>query len=300
MKILQVLKEQEETPNNLDVVDGGTYTYTKETLDKVIGVIDSLGGWVFSNETVHHPSGKYRFVPTLYTKRTGDVELSLTLKVYLSINEWVIPTDFLIFVTEWMTGKLNEKIPDLMEMITNERYQHGAITYNFGDVFVSSNEMFLALDDYIDTTYYNTHIMKVYPLEELMNQQTIVRHYDLDPSQVPTFSEDFSLAMDRVLKKIRSVYKGFRKGTYQGHQYEYKENNPRISVLVEHNEYNPQTKVIHPKFRVQLNAGYVWLDGKPTSDFGFNPEEKFPDLKFVEDFNVYIKSRYLQFGIKFM
>lgn len=291
MKILDILKEE------LDVIDGGKFGHTKETLDKVVGVINSLGGWVFSNETVQHPSGKYRFVPTLYVKRKGDTELSLTVKVYLMLNEYVIPTDFLIFVNEWMTGMMKAKIQGLEEMITDEKYMAGAITYNVREIFVSSNEMFLALEDYIDTTYYNTTIMKVYPLEELMDQQNIVRHYQLDPSQVPTFSDDFSLAIDKVHKKIKSVYKGFRKGTYQGHQYEYKENKPTISVLVEHNEYNPQTKVIHPKFRVQINAGYVWIDGKHTSSF-VPPENRFPDVKFTEDFNVYIKNRFLQFGIK--
>ena len=297
MKILEILKEQEETPSNLDVVDGGAYGYTKETLDKVEGVINSLGGWVFSNETVHHPSGKYRFIPTLYVKRKGDVELKLSVKVYLAINEWTIPTDFLIFATKWMTDKFKEKIPNIEEMMTDERYMAGAITYNFIDAFVSSNEMFMALDDYIDTTYYNTHIMKVYPLEELMDEQNIVRHYELDPSQIPTFSDDFSVAMDRVLKKIKSVYQGFRKGTYQGHKYEYKNDKPTISVLVERTDYNPQTKVIHPKFRTQINAGYVSIDDIPTSSFE-PPETRFSDTKLVEDFNVYIKNRFLQFGIK--
>jgi hypothetical protein len=292
MKILDILKEE------LDVIDGGKFGHTKETLDKVVGVINSLGGWVFSNETVHHPSGKYRFVPTLYVKRKGDTELELSVKVYLMLNEYVIPTDFLIFVNEWMTGMMKTKIEGLEQMISDERYLSGAITYNVREIFVSSKEMFMSLEDYIDTTYYNTHIMKVYPLEELMDQQNIVRHYQLDPSQVPTFSEDFSLAIDRVLKKIKSVYKGFRKGTYQGHQYEYKENNPTISILVESNDYNPQTKVIHPKFRVQINAGYVWIDGKGTGGFYVNPENKFTDNKFVDEFNRYIKERFLQFGIK--
>jgi hypothetical protein len=291
MKILDLLKEE------LDVIDGGKFGHTKETLDKVVGVINSLNGWVFSNETVYHPSGKYRFVPTLYVKRKDDTELELSVKVYLILNEYVIPPDFLIFVNEWMTGMMKSKIEGLEEMISDEKYLSGAITYNVREVYVASDEMLMSLNDYMDTTYYNTHIMKVFPLEELMDQQNIVRHYQLDPSQVPTFSDDFSLAMERVLKKIRSIYKGFRKGTYRGHQYEYKENNPRISILVESNEYNPQTKVIHPKFRIQLNAGYVWIDNKPTSTFQ-PAENRFPDVKFTEEFNVYIKERFLQFGIK--
>lgn len=293
MKILDILKE------DLDTIDGGRFGHTKETLDMVVGTINSLGGWVFSNETVYHPSGKYRVVPTLYVNRKADAELALSVKVYLILNEYVIPSDFLIFVTEWMTGMLKSKIPGLEEMMANERYMTNAITYNFREVFVSSGDMFMSLDDYVDTTYYNTHIMKVYPLEELIsNRVSIQRHYELDPSQIPTFSEDFSLAVDRVLKKVKSVYKGFRKGTYQGHQYEYKENNPKISILVESNDYNPQTKVIHPKFRIQINAGFVWIDGKGTGGFYVNPENKFSDDKFVEEFNHYIKARFQQFGIK--
>jgi hypothetical protein len=197
-----------------------------------------------------------------------------------------------------MTGMFKSKIPGLEEMMSDERFMTDSITYNFREVFVSSNEMFMSLEDDVNTTYYNTHIMKVYPLEELIsNRVSIQRHYELDPSQIPTFSEDFSLAMDRVLKKVKSVYKGFRKGTYQGHQYEYKENNPKISILVEHKDFNPQTKVIQPKFRVQINAGYVWIDGKHTSTF-VPAEDRFPDVKFTEDFNHYIKARFEQFGIK--
>jgi hypothetical protein len=293
MKILDILKEE------LDTIDGGKFGHTKETLDKVVGVIDSLGGWVFSNETVYHPSGKYRFVPTLYVKRKGDTELALSVKVYLILNEYVIPTDFLIFVTEWMTGMLKSKIPGLEEMMADERYMTNAITYNFREVFVSSGNMFMSLDDYVDTTYYNTHIMRVYPLEELIsNRVSIQTHYELDPSQTPTFSEDFSLAIDRVLKKVKSIYRGFRKGTYRGHQYEYKENNPKISILVEQKDYNPQTKVIQPKFRIQINAGFVSIDGKGTGGFYLTPENKFSDDKFVEEFNHYIKARFEQFGIK--
>ena len=300
MKILNILKEQEEDNQMRGItIDGGSYGYTFDTLNKIEQSIKSSGGFVYSNDTIYHPSGDYRMIPTLMVDRRSDTELRLAVKMYLMINGWEIPKDFLIFITEWMIGQFKKNISGIEEMITDTRFLNGSIHYSIKDIFVAKGDVFFSLEEYMDTMYYNSHIMRVYPLDELFNPQKINEVYSLDPSQVPTFSDDFSLATDRVTKKVKHVYKGFRKGTYKGHQYEYKENNPRISVLIEKDDYDPTTKVIHPKFRIQLNAGYVWIDGKPTSSF--EPEvDQFKDKDFVIEFDYYIKERFKQFGIKLL
>jgi hypothetical protein len=152
----------------------------------------------------------------------------------------------------------------------------------------------------MERAYYNTHVTNLIPIEELMDKRSIDFNYQLEPSQVPRFSDDYSLATDRMIKKVKSVYKGFRKGTFQGHEYEYKENNPRISIHLRDDDYNAQTKVIHPKFRVQINAGYIWIDGKGTSEFGIPEADRFTDKSIIKPIEDYVKARFEQFGIKMM
>lgn len=298
MKILKVLKEQEETNPNLQTIDGGTFGFMKESLDKIQKTLDD-NSWRFSTETFNSPDGTYRCNTTLYVTRSSQTELKLAGKIYLMLKEPLIPLDFLSVSAKWMLNKMNELCPDLFNTVKDGRYQEGSITFNFHDIFIAYGDTFLGLYDYMERAYYNTHVTNLIPIEELMNERSIDFNYQLEPSQVPTFSDDFSLATDRMVKKVKSVYKGFRKGTFKGHEYEYKENNPQISIHLRDNDYNPQTKVIHPKFRVQINAGYVLIDGKPTSDLE-SEANKFPNTLLIKQFNEYIKSRFEQFGIKIL
>lgn len=296
MKILNILKEQEET--NLQTIDGGTFGFMKESLDKIEKELNDES-WRFSTETFTSPDGTYKCNTTLYVTRSSETELKLGGKIYLMLQQPIIPLDFLSVSANWMLNKLNSLSPDLFNIVKDGRYQEGSITFNFHDIFVAYGETFLGLYDYMERAYYNTHVVNLIPIEELMNERSINFNYQLEPSQVPTFSDDYSLATDKMTKKIKSVYKGFRKGTFKGHEYEYKENTPRISIHLRDDDYNPQTKVIHPKFRVSINAGYVWIDGKPTSDFNYGVE-KFSDTLLIKEFAEYIKSRFEQFDIKIM
>jgi hypothetical protein len=297
MKILKVLKEQEDN-NNLDVIDGGTYGFVKESLDKIEKELNDKS-WRFSTETFNSPDGSYRCNVTLYVNRSSETELNLSGKIYLMLTETVIPTDFLIVCAEWMISRLELVAPDLHEMVKDPRYQPQSITFNFKEVFVSYNETFLSLYDYMDRAYYNTHVTNLMPIEELMNSRSINFNYRLEEPQVPKFSDDYSLATDKMIKKVKSVYSGFRKGTYKGHEYEYREKTPRISIHLKYETYDQTGKVIRPMFRVSINAGYVWIDGKTTSEMDLE-KNRFMDKTFIDEFNKYIKARFEQFGIKIM
>jgi hypothetical protein len=299
MKILKVLKEQEETNPNLQTIDGGTFGFMKESLDKIQKELDETKSRI-SYELFDSPDGTYRCHTQFNVTRSSETELKLSGKIYLILKEPTIPLDFLSVSAKWLLNKINELCPDVFNTVKDGRYQEGSITFNFHDVFISYNDSFLGLYDYMERAYYNTNVVNLIPIEELMNDRSIDFNYQLEPSQVPTFSDDYSLAIERIIKKVKSVYKGFRKGTFKGHEYEYKENPPRISIHPRDDDYNPQTKVIHPKFRVQINGGYVWLDGKPTSEFGALPENRFTDTLVIKQFDEYIKARFEQFGIKIL
>lgn len=298
MKILKVLKEQEETPNNLDVIDGGTYGFMKESLDKIQKTLDENKSKI-SYETFNSPDGTYRCSAQLLVTRSTDTELKLASKVYLLLKEPLIPLDFLSVSASWMLNKINELCPDVFETIKDGRYQEGSITFNFHEVFVSYGETFFGLYGYIERAYYNTHITNLIPMEELMNERSINFNYQLEPSQVPKFSDDYSVATERTMKKVKSVYNGFRRGTFQGHKYEYTTNTPIIHIHPQSDDYNVQLKVIHPKFKVSINAGFPYIDGKPTSDFGNDPLNRFTDVSVIKPLESYMKSRFEQFGIKF-
>jgi hypothetical protein len=298
MKILKVLKEQEETPNNLQVVDGGTYGYVKEMLDKIEAKIKEEG-WRFSTETFPSPDGSYRCNTTLYVNRSSETELNLSGKIYLMLKQPQIPLDFLSVTATWMVDKFKTLTPDLPELVMDGRYKEGSITFNFKDIFIAYKDTFLSLYDYMNRAYYNTHVSNVIPIEELMTEKSIDFNYRLEEPQVPKFSDDYSLATDKMIKKVMSVYKGFRKGTFRGHQYEYVRQDPQISIHLRNETYDQTTKVIHPKFKVSINAGYPHIDGKATSDFQLD-SDKFTDENLIDEFNKYIKARFEQFGIKIL
>jgi hypothetical protein len=291
MKILKVLKEQE-----LQTIAGGTYGFMKESLDKIQKRLDETKSTI-SYEMFDSPDGTYRCHTNLYVTRSSETELKLAGKIYLILKEPTIPLDFLSVSAKWMLNKINELCPDVFNTVKDGRYQEGSITFNFHEIFVKYSETFLGLYDYMERAYYNTHVTNPIPIEELMNDRSIDFNYKLEPSQVPTFSDDFSLATDKMIKKIKSVYKGFRKGTFKGHQYEYVRQEPQISIYPRDDNYNPQTKVIHPKFKVSINAGYPHIDGKTTSDFE-QGVERFTNTLIIKQFDEYIKARFEQFGIK--
>jgi hypothetical protein len=296
MKILEVLKEQED--NNLQTIDGGTYGFMKESLDNVQKKLEEKS-WGFSTETFPSTDGTYKCNMTLYIKRSSETELNLYGKIYLMLKQTVIPTDFLSLCAEWTMDRLETMVPELKELVTDSRYQPQSITFNFKDVFVSYSETFFSLYDYIERPYYNNHIGNLHPIEELLDHNSIPTKYNLDESQVPRFSEEYSLATDKMIKKVKSVYLGFKKGTFQGHEYEYKEKNPRISIHLRNSTYDLTSKVIQPNFRVSVNAGYVWIDGMTTSEMSLE-NNRFTDKSFIEEFNKYIRARFEQFDIKIM
>jgi hypothetical protein len=297
MKILKVLKEQEDN-NNLDVIDGGTFGFMKDSMDVVEKELEG-NTWKFSTETFNSPDGTYKCNTTLYVKRSSDTEMNLSGKIYLMLKEDRIPTDYLIVCTEWIMSRLELVCPELFEMVKDQRYQPHSITFNYKDTFVGYKDTFLSLYDFIDRAYYNNHMGNLHPIEELMDYNSIQSKYTIDESQVPKFSDDYSLATDRMTKKVKSVFLGFKKGTFKGHEYEYKEKNPRISIHIRNTTYDQTTKVIHPNFNVSINAGYVWIDGKTTSEMSLE-KDMFTDKEFTKEFNDYIKKRFAQFGIKIM
>ena len=289
MKILNILKEQEETNPGLQTIDGGAYKLV-EKLNEILELIKKES-WR-TNDTSTSPDGTYKYFGSLFNHKPQDDKLTLEVKVYLillTVDQ--IPNDFLEFVSEDFYNRLGKSFPDIMDFLKSDDYPPHTINFSFRDIFVSYKETFISLYDHMDRPYYNTHIANLVPLED------VVQHnYTLDPSQVPTFSDEYGLAADRELKKIKSVYKGFRKGSYKGHNYEFTENNPRISIHLTDNQDGQ--RVIQPRFKSSINAGYFRVDGKPTGGFTYPPEEEFQDKEYIKELNTYLKDRFAQFNIK--
>lgn len=297
MKILKVLKEQEEN-NNLQTIDGGGLGPLAQKFEEVEKKGKDLG-WKFSTDMFKSPDDKYKCTITLYLEKHKELELNLGVKVYLTLTETKIPLDFLIVCTKWVMNRVKEMLPELVELTADPSYTPGMITYNFREVFISYKDTFLSLYDYMNRAYYNTNVVNIIPIEELLNDNSIEFNYKLEESQVPKYSDDYSLATDKMLKKVYSVYKGFRKGTFKGHQYEYVRQVPQISILTRKEFLNTSSGIIEPDFKVKVNAGYVTIDGKGTSDLE-HENNRFPDYQLVKEFNEYIKARFNQFGIDIM
>jgi hypothetical protein len=290
MKILKVLKEQEETNPGLETIDGGTYKLV-EKLNEIQELLKKES--YRTNDISTSPDGSFKYFGSLYCHKPQDNELTLEVKPYIILTADQIPNDFLEFISEDFYNRLEKSFPSMMEFLKSDDCPPHTFNFSFRDIFVSYKETFLSLYDHMDRPYYNTHIANLIPLEDVLQH-----NYTLDPTQVPTFSDEYSLAADRELKKIKSVYRGFRKGSYKGHTYEYTENEPRISIHLTDTQ-NGQ-RVIQPRFNSSINAGYFRVDGKPTGGFTYPPEEDFQDKEYVRELNTYLKNRFAQFGIKIM
>ena len=148
MKILKVLKEQEDN-NNLQTIDGGTYGFMKDSLTIIEKKLEE-NTWRIGTESFPSTDGSYKCSVTLYVKRSSDTELNLSGKIYLMLKQPVIPTDFLILCTEFVMGKIELICPELFEMVKDPRYQPHSITFDYKDVFVGYSETFFSLYDFID------------------------------------------------------------------------------------------------------------------------------------------------------
>ena len=164
------------------------------------------------------------------------------------------------------------------------------------NVSVYPGQGILHLRDYMDTPTYNLKLLSPQKFGGIMfSRSHLLNTYSLTQGDLPTFSDGYSLAMSKLVKKARHVYEALKRGTWRGHTYELFEPHDWSKGFVIHQDkfnYNRADKVLHPNFEITCNFGWEIVDGKKNS-----PEESPLSDEEQKEFRQYLKKRFQQFDI---
>lgn len=154
----------------------------------------------------------------------------------------------------------------------------------------------LHLRDYMDTPTYNLKVLNPHNFGGLMfSRSHLLNVYQLVPGDLPTFADDYTSSMEKLVKKGKSVYNALKKGTWRGHSYELFAPHDWTKAFVVHQnkyDYNKTNKVLHPNFDITCNFGYEVVDGVKNS-----PSESPLSVEEQKEFREFLVKRFKQFDI---
>jgi hypothetical protein len=277
MKIMDIISEQEET--NLKKV---------ELINLLTKVSDDLR--YIRNFKISSGKGyiTYRFI----SKR----ELEVFIVYDPDPVNPIIPADLIKIAADEMISQIcsarNMSKEEFIEYYYDVLIDRTDFRIHIERVTISVMEGILFLKDYMDNNVYNVKIERPNSLYELFNNEDL---YRLLPEQLPTFSEDYSSIMSKLIKKCKTIYTALGKGTWKGHTYSYGDfYQMGITVHQKNKNYNKRDKIISPDFEITYNPGHAYIDGIMITSITspLTKEEK-------DDFKTWIKNKFKIFGIDF-
>lgn len=168
--------------------------------------------------------------------------------------------------------------------------------FSFGNMNVYPDRGIIHLRDYMDTPTYNLRLLSPNGFGNIMfSRSHLLSVYNLIPGDLPTFADDYSTTMEKLIKKGKSVYNALKKGTWKGHTYELQPAHDISKSFIIHQDrfdYNRVDKVLHPNFEIACNFGWEIIDGKRNS-----PEESPLSDEEQKEFRQYLKNRFKNFDI---
>jgi len=235
---------------------------------------------------------------TVNNKFLGDIICKVDFKPKMDPKP-VIPLNILQVILADFIDSLLEINPDLMNKPSI--YPHDILNmyhFKFSNVSIFPAQGVLHLRDYMDTPTFNLKLLSPNGFGSLMfSRSHMLNVYSLIPGDLPTFADDYSSYMDKLVKKAKHVYNALKKGTWKGHTYfleAHRDLNKSFVVHQDRDNYNKTDKVIHPNFRLSCNFGWEIVDGKKNS-----PEESPLSEDEQKEFRQYLKNRFEQFGISY-
>jgi hypothetical protein len=229
-------------------------------------------------------------------KFLGNITCSIDFKPNMDPKP-VIPLNLLqVAVTDFIDSML-EINPDLKEKPSI--YPSDILNmyhFSFGHSNVYPSQAVIHLRDYMDTPTYNLRLLSPNGFGNIMfSRSHLLNVYKLIPGDLPTFADDYSSSMEKLIKKAKSVYHALKKGTWKGHTYELFTPHDWSGGFVIHQDrfnYNRTDKVLRPNFEISCNFGWEIVDGKKNS-----PEESPLSEEEQKEFRQYLKNRFKNFDI---
>ena len=237
------------------------------------------------------------FNPTaVESKYLGDIVCRVDFKPNMDPTP-VIPLNLLQVVAIDFMDSLKEINPDLFNKPSI--YPHDILNmYHFRilNISIFPAQGILHLRDYMDTPTYNLKVLSPQKFGGIFfSRSHLLNVYELIPGDLPTFADDYTSNMAKLVKKAKHVYEALKKGTWRGHTYELFVPHDWTKAFVVHQnkyDYNKTNKVLHPNFEITCNFGYEVVDGVKNS-----PSESPLSDEEQKEFRQFLAKRFKQFDI---
>ena len=223
----------------------------------------------------------------------GKIELGITFVPNMDPTP-VIPTYLLAKSMEVLIDDLKEINPDMY----NKPSVYPQEVLNDYEVTIYSVSIFpgegiIHLSEYMPRATFNMKTKTPMKFGEILfSRSLLLSHYMIDENDLPRFDDQYSLAMEKITRRSKTIYTALQKGTFRGLPYELpKFNSSNVVVHQDRDRFSMDTKVIHPDFSVSISTGYTILNGERIN-------EVLP-VELQDAFNEYIRDRFKHFDIKF-
>lgn len=293
MKLSKLREQDDKIPSD---IPSDEETVKKRAYEKINQTIQRWNKKNMFYRTFDIPEGIVR-INTIFEAKIGPQEGKIELGITFVPNmdpKPVIPRYLLAKSMEVFIDDIKEINPDMFDkpsLYPQDVLNDYEVTIY--SVAIYPGEGIIHLSEYMPRSVYNIKTKKPQKFGEILfSRSLLLNQYMLDENDLPRFDDQYSLAMDKITRKAKTVYTALQKGTFRGLPYELpKFYQPNVVVHQERERFNLETKVIHPDFSISISSGWATLNGEKVN-------EVLP-VELQDSFVEYIKNRFLQFGIKY-
>lgn len=117
--------------------------------------------------------------------------------------------------------------------------------------------------NYLDRSDIVSLLSDITLLDVLTNLDLSLSDHVIPVDRLPKFEPGYSLAMDKAIKRIKTIYTAYQKGTFKDKPYDIgKMTLMTIPQTME--SWDPNTRTIYPNFHLVVSKGEVTYDGDQT------------------------------------
>jgi len=239
------------------------------------------------------------FTPQRYKEKfLGEITLKVDFMPKMEPKP-VIPLNILqVTVSEFVDSllKINPDIKEKPSVYPSDLLNMYHL--KFMGIYVYPENGIIYLKDYMDAPTYNLKFLSPNGFGSIMfSRSHLLNVYSLTQGDLPTFADGYRLAIEKLVKKTKSVYNALKEGTWKGHTYKLDPPiNWRSGIVIHHDrlDYNRLDKILYPNFKPKLNLGWEFVDGLKNS-----PEESVLQPLERESFRDWLRKRFENFGIEY-
>ena len=219
-------------------------------------------------------------------------DLGIGVTYYPDLQNPVIPQNYLVKPVSVFINHLKENVfkereypKEVLEQF-KVKIDSEAIYYSEGILRVLENDVLPAAERNVIKASHTLY-------DFIYNTDQVLQTYVIQ--NPPKFSSDYVLAMDKAVKKMKTIYKALRKGTFKGRSYELREDMPTMVVHQRFKQYNKEDRIVYPEFSSTITSTYPKVDGKEISHL--TKDEN--DVQYLKELDDYLTKKFENFGITY-